>query len=101
ASGGVIVVVSGATTKLRAFRSNLAPSPVASAVYGLRVGTLTITPPEGIITNGTVISISTITPGAVIYYDFDFGFLTTNAPVYSGPFAITWPLPLKGGDPAE
>jgi hypothetical protein len=96
-NGGTIQVTSGNTNKLRAFQAGLTPSGVESAVFTLRVGTPDFIPPaHAAITNGTPISINTVTPGATIYY-------TTNGSdsfIYSGPFILSgdvyvtaWVLP--------
>jgi len=85
--GGRIPVANGSTNKLRAFQAGLTPSGVASAVFTLRVGTPDFIPPaHAAITNGTPVSIFTITSGATIYY-------TTNG---SGPFTYSGPFILSG-----
>ncbi|HTQ41102.1 MAG TPA: chitobiase/beta-hexosaminidase C-terminal domain-containing protein, partial [Pirellulales bacterium] len=94
-SGGAIQVSSGTTNKLRAFRSDLSPSAVASAIFTFQVGTPIFNPPQGPITNNTPVQISTITPGAVIYFTTDGTVPTTHSSIYSGPITLSGGLTLK------
>jgi hypothetical protein len=88
-SRGSITVAAGITYKARAYRTDLTPSGVASAVYtSLQVATPVFSPSTGPITNGTTISISCATPGASIYYTLDGSTPTTASPTYIGPFSI-------------
>jgi glucose/arabinose dehydrogenase len=88
-SGATIQVSNGTTNKLRAFRADLSPSAVASAVFKFQVGTPVFSPPQGPITNNTPVSISTATPGAVIYYTINGTTPTTNSSTYSGPLMLS------------
>ena len=92
---GIIQVSNRATNKARAFRVDLTPSQVASATFTLKVGTPTLTPPNGRITNNTVVVIATVTPGSTIFYTTNGAVPTTNSAVYSGPFRINGDTPLK------
>jgi glucose/arabinose dehydrogenase len=94
-SGGTIPVTSGFTNKAQAFRSDLTPSAVASAILTCKVGTPVFSPPSGSVTNNTRISLSTPTPGAAIYYTINNSTPTTNSPRYSGPFLFSGSLTLK------
>jgi glucose/arabinose dehydrogenase len=87
ANGGTLQVSNGATNKLRAFRADLNPSDITSAVFVVQVATPAFTP-QSPITNGTSISISSATPGAAIYYTLDGTTPTTNSQIYSGPVTI-------------
>ena len=88
AAGQTIQVATGITNKLAAFRSDLNPSSVATAIYTLQVGTPIFNPSPQSVTNGTPISISTVTPGATIYYTTNGVTPTTNSLIYSSPVAI-------------
>lgn len=94
-SGGTIQVVSGFTNKARAFRSDLQPSAVASGVFTLKAGTPFFTPPSGAISNHTPVAISTVTPGAAIYYTTNGAAPTTNSLLYSGPVIINGGVTLR------
>ncbi len=89
ASGATLQVTSGTTNKLRAFRGDLSPSDVASAVFTTRVGNPFFAPAPGAVTNGTLVSISTITPGATLFYTINATTPATNSLFYSGPIIIT------------
>ncbi len=94
-SGGTIQVSYGFTYKAKAFRPDLQPSLVTSGVFAFQVGTPTFTPPAGAITNQTPVIISTVTPGATVYYTTDGTTPTTNSPVYAGPPLINGGVTLK------
>lgn len=88
-SGGTITVANGLTNKACAFRADLAPSAVASAIYYfIPAATPVFSPSGGAITNGTTISISCATPGVSLYYTIDGTTPTVASPLYSGPFII-------------
>ena len=61
-AGATIQVTTGVTNKLRAFRADLSPSSIAMAIFTNKVATPFFSPPAGAVTNGTVVTISTITP---------------------------------------
>jgi len=100
-SGGLLQVSAEQTNKVRAFRPGLAPSAVSSAVFAPRVGTPTFAPLPGPITNGTFVGISTVTPGATIYYTTNGAAPTTNSLVYSDPLTIGGPLTVRAFAVAE
>jgi glucose/arabinose dehydrogenase len=92
---GTIPVTVGPTYKIRAYRADLTPSPVTAATFATQAGTPTFTPPAGAITNKTPVSITTVTPNAVIYYTTNGALPTTNSHVY------TKPIVLSGGNTLE
>lgn len=94
-ASGIIQVINGATIEAKAFRSDLTPSPVTNAVFTLQVGTPTFNPPQGPITNGTIVNISTVTSGASIYYTTDGSTPTIGSQVYSAPIVIGGGTTLK------
>lgn len=94
-SGEVIPVTAGATYKLKAFRSDLEPSGVATATYTFKVGTPVFTPPPAAIKSNTLVSIDCETPGAVIYYTKNDSVPSTNSSLYTGPVALTGPVSLR------
>ncbi len=87
-SGGSILVTSGFTNKVWAFRSDLTPSAVARAVYIFQAATPAFSPSSGPITNGTPVSITCGTPGATIYYTTNGTTPTTSSSIYAGPVII-------------
>ena len=95
ASGGSIPVNSGITNKIRAFRSDLTPSVVVSAVYTLQTGTPGFTPAAGFITNNTVVSLGDVTPGTAIYFTTNGTTPTTNSPLYTGPLTLSGPVTVE------
>jgi glucose/arabinose dehydrogenase len=94
-SGSTILVTTARTNKLRAFRADLQPSDVVTAVYTNMVGTPVFSPAAGAFTNGTRISISTVTPGAVIWYTTNGTAPTNGSPVYTAPIPFEHSLTLK------
>ena len=86
---GIIQVSAGVIYKIKAFRPDLIPSAVALAAFTFQVGTPIFTPPAGPITNNTLVSLSTLTPGATIYYTTDGTTPTTSSLLYSGPLTLS------------
>ncbi len=85
-------------TWLRAvgFRDDLAPSYLIEVFFDhVRAATPEFTPSQGPITNGTLVSISCATTGAVIRYSLDGSIPTTNSPVYAAPLALNGNTVLK------
>jgi glucose/arabinose dehydrogenase len=94
-SGGTIQVATGVTNKLRAFRSDLTASAVATAIFTNKVGTPLFSPPGSAVTNGTLVSISTITPGATVYYTTNGTTPTAASLLYSAPITIVQGMTLE------
>jgi hypothetical protein len=94
-SGGTISVATGFTNKARAFRSDLSPSAVASAIFTNQVGQPIFSLPSEPVPSGTLVSISSITPGTTIYFTTNGTMPTTNSPVYSGPIVIQGNITLE------
>jgi hypothetical protein len=88
-------VASGHTNKVRAFRADLSPSSVTSGIFTNKVGTPFFDPPQGPVTNTTLISIGTVTPGASIFYTTNGVTPTNTSLVYSGPFVFPGNFTLK------
>jgi hypothetical protein len=88
-SGATIQVASGMTNKAQAFRADLTASAVATAIFTNKVGAPVFAPPPGAVTNGTLVSISTVTLGATIYYTENGSTPTVNSAIYSAPITIT------------
>jgi len=91
-SGSTLAVTNGMTVKAVALHSSLQPSLVQTTRYNVRV-----TPPEfnpaHFITNGTLVTISTQTPGATIRYAFELNPDWSSALVYTGAILMnsgTW-----------
>jgi glucose/sorbosone dehydrogenase/chitobiase/beta-hexosaminidase-like protein len=88
-SNGTVVVTSGTTLSVRAFRADLQPSTVTVATYVFQAGMPDFAPAHGPITNGTMLTITSATPGATIRYTLNGTNPDLSSPVYSGPVAIS------------
>ena len=95
AAGATIHVATGFTNKARAFRADLGPSVVTSAIYTNKVGALSFSPPGGPVTNGTRVEITTSTPGAALYYTTNGTAPGTNSLVYASPLLLQQSSTLK------
>jgi len=84
----VVFITSGTTLSARAFRADLQPSTVTVASFTLQVATPVFSPRHGPITDGTMLSMSTVTPGASIYYTLDGTDPTPASLPYTAPFSI-------------
>jgi glucose/arabinose dehydrogenase len=87
-SGGVIIISSNATLKVRTYRADLAPSQTVSAQYALQVANVTFSPASGPITNGTSLSLTSATAGVQVYYTTNGSSPDTNSTLYTGAFTI-------------
>jgi hypothetical protein len=85
---GLLQVSNGATNKARAFRADLNPSQITTAVFNFKVGTPAFNPPAGSVTIGTRVALSTVTPNATIYYTTNGASPSTNSLVYTGPVTV-------------
>src|ERR1051326_1083966 len=79
---------SGQTLSARSFRADLQPSTVSSGAYTLQVAQPVFSPDHGPITNGTMIAMTTITPGATIRYALDGSDPNPSSTAYTAPFSI-------------
>jgi hypothetical protein len=89
---GPITVASTETIKAIATYSGLANSPVASALYTINatpVATPTFTPMPGTYGSSQLVTISTPTAGATIYYTVNGPTPTTASTQYVTPIAVT------------
>src|SRR6185312_5567367 len=94
------VAITGAVTiKAIATASGHASSAVASAAYTLTTTptavTPTFSPGAGAVVAGTMVTISTTTAGATIYYTTDGTDPGTSSMVYTAPVAITGAVTIK------
>ena len=94
-SGGTIQITGSWTNKARAFRPDLLPSDVASLILNFVVTNPVFSPAQGLVSNGTPVSISSLTPGASFYYTTNNTTPTTNSLRYSGPIVIYPPIGLR------
>lgn len=80
------------TIKARAFKTGWDPSPIASSTYttayAVTVATPQITPEEGAIESGSLITISCATPDAEIRYTLDGSDPETSSLLYSDAFHV-------------
>ncbi len=89
----IAVAGSGSSRTIRALAvvPGLDPSTVADGVFIVDypdVATPTFSPAPGTYTNDQLVSLSTTTAGATIYYTTDGQAPTTGSPVYSTPIAV-------------
>lgn len=85
---GSVTVRHGAPLKVRAFRPDLTPSATVTARYLLRVATPQASPENGVFTNGTLISLSCLTPSSTIHYGFDNWAVSSNNAAFASPFPL-------------
>src|SRR5438128_3459994 len=86
---GPLTLSGGITVQALSVASGYSDSLVATASYSAaQVAAPIFTPSSGPINNGTIISMSCATPGAVIYYTLDGSTPTTNSSAYLDPFTI-------------
>ena len=85
------VAIDGNTTvSAQAFRSDLANSDLQTVFYPLiYVTTPAFSPPEGPVTNGTVVTISCDPADAIIHYTLDDTNPTSSSPIYAGPLTLS------------
>jgi len=83
-----ISVSTSETLQAFAVAYNYLNSATGSAAYTLQVATPVFSPPAGSYSTIQLVTISDITPGAVIYYTTDGSTPTTNSIAYVGPITI-------------
>jgi glucose/arabinose dehydrogenase len=83
-----VTILSGTTLTARAFRADLQPSTVTTASYVLQAGTPAFSPRHGPVTNGTALTITCSTTGAVIRYTFDSSDPSAQSAQYTAPLSI-------------
>jgi hypothetical protein len=88
ASQGAVTVINGTTLSARSFRGDLQPSTVTMATYVLQAGIPIFSPGHGPITNRTLLSMTSATPGAAIYFTLDGTDPSPSATLYAGPIPI-------------
>lgn len=84
-----ISVSSSMTLKAIAIASGYTISPVISATYTLSPATPTISPPGGSFERSRLVTLTTSTSGANIYYTTDGSTPTTGSSLYAGPFLLS------------
>jgi len=89
-SGGTLTVSANSTNQARAYRADLSPSPIATAIFHFVTAKPVFNPPSGALTNPSSISISSSTPDATIFYSTN-GTATTNSSLYLGPIRLSPP----------
>ena len=87
ASGESFLLTESATVKARAFRSDLAPSLIASQRYTLQVSFMA-TPGTGPVTNGTAVTLDTAVSNVVFRYTLDGTAPTEASPLYASPIVL-------------
>jgi len=88
-SGGTIPVTSGVTNKLCAYRTGYTNSGVATGIFQKQVGTPVFNPPGGPVPSNTLVTITTVTPNAKIYYTLNGTTPTTNSLLYTSPLVVS------------
>lgn len=95
-SSGVVSVGVSSTLKAKAYKTGLAPSSVASAVYLLKVAAVAAAPAGGSYnTDQTVALSSSSTSPTTIYYTTDGSIPTTSSAVYTTPLAVNKSMTLR------
>lgn len=87
-AGGSVTISSGTMLKARAFRGGLQPSLVASGTFVLKAARPQFSPSQGPVTNGTLIAMSSSTPGAMIRYTLDGSEPVSGSTAYASPVAF-------------
>ena len=86
---GAIAVSANETIEAIAVAYNYLNSATGSAAYTIAAATPTFSPAAGSYGSVQSVSISDVTPGAVIYYTVNGSAPTTNSPVYSAAIAVS------------
>ena len=83
-----ITITSAKTLQAIAVATGLGTSTVSSASYTLQAGAPVVTPAGGSYSGEVSVTMTTATPGAVIYYTTTGTNPTTSSPAYSGPIIV-------------
>ena len=94
-AGGTLFVDRTQTLKAKAFKEGLADSPVKTALYRLVVTAPTISPPGGTVTQGSTVTLSTVSPGADVHYTTNGNNPTTSDPIATAPITLTTSCTVK------
>jgi hypothetical protein len=86
---GPFTVSTTTTVKAIATAPNFANSAVSNAPYKFAAATPSLSPPPGTYTGTQMVTITTTTAGATIYYTTDGTTPTTSSNVYTGPVAVS------------
>jgi hypothetical protein len=93
-----IPITGAVTIKAIAVKSGMTNSGVLSAAYTIDtslVATPTASPGSGVVASGTMITLSTTTDGATIYYTTNGSTPTTSSTPYSAPIPVTTAVTIK------
>lgn len=94
-SGSTLTVSYSQTLKAKAFKTGWATSATTSAVYVMKVGTITLSPGGSSYTSAQTVTMSTSTPGVTIRYTTDGNTPTTSSTAYSSPVSVPTTTVLK------
>ncbi len=86
---GIVVVTNGTRLSARAWQAGREPSEVQTSFFQLQTADPKFNPPPGAITNGTTVSISCDTPGAVIHFTVDDTEPNAESPIYLEPIRFS------------
>ncbi|WP_272941485.1 PQQ-dependent sugar dehydrogenase [Pedosphaera parvula] len=87
-SGSGIQVAATMTLKARAYRDGFTPSGVTAATFTFKVATPVFSVASGAITNGTPLTITTLTSNAVIHYTLDGTSPNSQSLLYTSPLTL-------------
>lgn len=94
-SGNTVNVDQTMTLKVRAFKTGMPPSDIATVAYAMKVATPSVTPNQGTYSSAQTVTLATTTPGAVIRYTVDGSTPTEASNVYAGPLQLSTTTQLK------
>lgn len=86
---GIVVVTNETYLSARAWQNGREPSEVQTSFFRMVTAPPRFSPPPGLITNGTLVSMACQTPGAVIHFTVDGSEPTAASPVYSEPLRFS------------
>lgn len=92
---GPLTVSTNTTLKAIAYKSGINPSAVTTAVFSLGAGAPSFSPAPGSFQENQLVTITSATPGASIYYTVDGSEPTQSSTPYSAPVSITRATTLK------